>query len=149
MADFHPYDEALARYRAGGHRPRPLPEGALEPVDLLREFHPDYQEEAQARLAVGPNRGERCQAQVADLLQSNGLVDEIDLAGAPVRDTDVVIVGGGGAGCAAALAAAEQGARVTLLTKLQLGDSNTVMAEGGMQAAVGADDTPQLHYDDT
>ncbi|PDV97849.1 FAD-dependent oxidoreductase [Candidatus Chloroploca asiatica] len=149
MADFHPYDEALVRYRAGGHRPRPLPKGVLEPVDLLREFHPDYHEEAQARLAVGPNRGERCQAQVADLLQSNGLVDEIDLAGAPVRDTDVVIVGGGGAGCAAALAAAEQGARVTLLTKLQLGDSNTVMAEGGMQAAVGADDTPQLHYDDT
>lgn len=149
MADSIPYAEGLARYRASAGTPRPLPEGQAEPAELLRRFHPDYQDGAHTTLAVGPNRGERCQAQVAALLQSNGLVDEIDLAGAPARDADVLIVGGGGAGCAAALAAAEQGARVTLLTKLQLGDSNTVMAEGGMQAAVGVDDTPQLHYDDT
>ena len=36
-----------------------------------------------------------------------------------------------------------------LATKLRLGDSNTVMAEGGIQAAVGADDSPQLHFEDT
>jgi succinate dehydrogenase / fumarate reductase flavoprotein subunit/L-aspartate oxidase len=149
MADGIPYDEALTRFQTGANAPRPLSAGQATPAELLRGFHPDYQDGAHATLAVGPNRGERCQAQVAALLQSNGLVDEIDLAGAPVRDADVLIVGGGGAGCAAALAAAAQGARVTLLTKLQLGDSNTVMAEGGMQAAVGADDTPQLHYDDT
>jgi succinate dehydrogenase / fumarate reductase flavoprotein subunit/L-aspartate oxidase len=149
VADGIPYDEALARYQTGANAPRPLPEGGLAPAELLRQFHPDYQDGAHTTLVVGPNRGERCHAQVAELLQSNGLIDEIDLAGAPTRDADVVLVGGGGAGCAAALAAAEQGARVTLLTKLQLGDSNTVMAEGGMQAAVGADDTPQLHYDDT
>jgi L-aspartate oxidase len=149
MADGIPYDEALARYRAGASAPRLRPAGSAAPAELLRQFHPDEQAGAHTTLAVGPNRGERCQAQVAELLQSNGLVDEIDLAGAPARDTDVLIVGGGGAGCAAALAAAEQGARVTLLTKLQLGDSNTVMAEGGMQAAVGEGDTPQLHYGDT
>jgi succinate dehydrogenase / fumarate reductase flavoprotein subunit/L-aspartate oxidase len=61
----------------------------------------------------------------------------------------VVIVGSGGAGCAAALSAAESGARVVLVTKLRLGDSNTVMAEGGIQACIGPDDTPQLHYEDT
>jgi succinate dehydrogenase / fumarate reductase flavoprotein subunit/L-aspartate oxidase len=63
--------------------------------------------------------------------------------------TDVLIIGGGGGGCAAALTAAKQGARVILATKLRLGDSNTVMAEGGIQAAVGEDDSPQLHFEDT
>ena len=61
----------------------------------------------------------------------------------------MLVVGGGGAGCAAALAAARQGAKVILATKLRLGDSNTVMAEGGIQAAVGADDSPQLHFEET
>ena len=39
-----------------------------------------------------------------------------------------------GAGAAAALVAQEQGADVLLVTKLRLGDSNTVMAQGGIQA---------------
>jgi succinate dehydrogenase / fumarate reductase flavoprotein subunit/L-aspartate oxidase len=64
-------------------------------------------------------------------------------------ETDVLVIGGGGAGCAAALAAAESGAKVMLATKLRLGDSNTVMAEGGIQASLHKDDTPQQHYDDT
>ena len=77
------------------------------------------------------------------------LIDDVDIAGAPLVGTDVLIVGGGGAGCAAALVAAGQGAKVILATKLRLGDSNTVMAEGGIQAAIGADDTPQLHFEET
>lgn len=149
MADDIPYEDALARYRASSHDPRPLPPEPLAHAELLQQFHPDHQNDAHTTLAVGPNRGAHCHSQVATLLQSNALIDEIDLAGAAVRTTEVLVIGGGGSGCAAALAAAEQGARVTLLTKLQLGDSNTVMAEGGMQAAVGEEDTPQLHYDDT
>ena len=46
------------------------------------------------------------------------------------------MVGGGGAGCAAALHAHAEGTSVVLATKLRLGDSNTVMAQGGMQIAV-------------
>ena len=61
----------------------------------------------------------------------------------------MLVIGGGGGGCAAALTAARAGAQVILATKLRLGDSNTVMAEGGIQAAVGADDSPQLHFEDT
>ncbi|MEE7548803.1 FAD-binding protein, partial [Xanthomonas sp. Kuri4-1] len=40
-------------------------------------------------------------------------------------------------------------ASVILANKLRIGDSNTVMAEGGIQAAVGDDDSLQRHYDDT
>jgi len=61
----------------------------------------------------------------------------------------VLVIGGGGAGCVAALTAAAAGAKVLLVTKLGLGDSNTVMAEGGIQAAVGAEDSLQTHFNDT
>jgi succinate dehydrogenase / fumarate reductase flavoprotein subunit/L-aspartate oxidase len=60
----------------------------------------------------------------------------------------VLVIGGGGAGAAAALTAARSGADVMLASKLRLGDSNTVMAEGGIQAALAASDSPQQHYDD-
>lgn len=36
-----------------------------------------------------------------------------------------------------------------MANKLRIGDSNTVMAEGGIQAAVGAEDSLQQHFDDT
>jgi succinate dehydrogenase/fumarate reductase flavoprotein subunit len=61
---------------------------------------------------------------------------------------DVLVVGSGGAGLSAALAAAEAGARVLLVTKLGLASSNTAKAQGGIQAAVGADDAPELHEAD-
>ena len=102
-----------------------------------------------AKLAVGANAGDSCQRELAGLLQAEAIIDEADLAGAPVTDIDVLVIGGGGAGCAAALAAAERGARVLLVTKLRLGDSNTVMAEGGIQAAIEPDDSIQRHIEDT
>ena len=117
-------------------RARRRPAWRRSPVeDLLRRYHPDHRGDAHAVLAVGANRGERCQPELARQLQSNALIDDVDIAGAPLVDTDVLVVGGGGAGCAAALVAAGQGAEVILATKLRLGDSNTVMAEGGIQAA--------------
>jgi L-aspartate oxidase len=60
-----------------------------------------------------------------------------------------VVVGGGVAGLAAALAAASEGGRVTLLTKGPLSASNSYAAQGGIAAAVGADDDPALHAQDT
>lgn len=116
---------------------------------LLAAHHPDYRPGARTPLQVGANRGDACPPSLAGLLQSNALVDDADLAGAPVLNTDILVIGGGGAGCAAALTAAEAGRQVLLATKLRLGDSNTVMAEGGIQAAVGEDDSPQRHFEDT
>jgi succinate dehydrogenase / fumarate reductase flavoprotein subunit/L-aspartate oxidase len=64
-------------------------------------------------------------------------------------DTDVLIIGGGGAGTSAALMAAEGGAKVIVSTKLRHGDANTIMAEGGIQAASQECDSPYYHYLDT
>ncbi len=90
-----------------------------------------------------PSAGPRC-------LQSDARIDEADLAGANICETDVLVIGGGGAGCAAALEASRSGAKVTLGDQAAAsGDSNTVMAEGGIQASVEKGDTPQMHFDDT
>ncbi|MDD5329238.1 MAG: FAD-binding protein [Sulfuricella sp.] len=138
---------ALAAYRPDAEL-APLPE-QIDPDRLLSFFHPDHLRDSVTTLTVGPNAGAHCQRELADLLQAEAVIDEVDLAGVPVTDTDVLVIGGGGAGCAAALAAAEHGARVLLATKLRLGDSNTVMAEGGIQAAIEPGDSAQKHMQDT
>jgi L-aspartate oxidase len=61
---------------------------------------------------------------------------------------DVVIVGGGIAGLSTALRLPAN-LRVALLTKGQLGESNTRYAQGGLTVALGEDDSPQLHTQDT
>ncbi len=141
------YQEALNEYQPMEQR-EPAVE-TLSTEELLKQYHPDHYQDAATILQVGPNRGDRCHSQLADMLQSDARIDEADLAGANTRQTDILVIGGGGAGCAAALVAAKAGARVILVTKLRLGDSNTVMAEGGIQASVEKDDTPQMHYQDT
>lgn len=116
---------------------------------LLADFHPDRQPGAMVALRAGVSAGQQCPTPLADLLQADSLLEDIDIAGAHLLDTDVLVIGGGGAGCVAALTAARAGARVLLATKLRIGDSNTVMAEGGIQAAVGAEDGLQQHFEDT
>jgi L-aspartate oxidase len=61
---------------------------------------------------------------------------------------DVVIIGGGIAGLTVALNMPES-LRVVLITKAALGESNTRYAQGGLAAAVGPDDDPELHLRDT
>ena len=61
-------------------------------------------------------------------------------------DADVLIIGGGGAGCSAAIEADNAGAKVLLVTKLRMGDANTMMAEGGIQAADKPNDSPAQHF---
>jgi L-aspartate oxidase len=147
MATGVPYAEARKRYQPGVTPAKRSDD--ISVAELLKAYHPDHGPNARIALAVGVNRGEACQPEVARHLQANALIDDVDIAGAQLATTDVLVVGGGGGGCAAALTAAAQGASVILATKLRLGDSNTVMAEGGIQAAVGADDSPQLHFEDT
>ena len=65
-----------------------------------------------------------------------------------MRDTDFLIVGGGIAGLRAAIALAPAG-RVAVLTKADPNESNTGYAQGGIAAAVGEDDSPELHAADT
>lgn len=61
---------------------------------------------------------------------------------------DYIIVGSGIAGLYAALLAREHGS-VCILTKGSIDECNTKYAQGGIAAAIGADDDPELHYRDT
>src|SRR5687767_10970895 len=65
---------------------------------------------------------------------------------------DVVVIGAGGAGLRAAIEAAAQGVRVALVCKSLLGKAHTVMAEGGMAAALANTDDRdswKVHFRDT
>jgi L-aspartate oxidase len=61
---------------------------------------------------------------------------------------DVLVVGSGASGLAAAVSAERAGARVALATKGALQSSNSAKAQGGIQAAFGEDDSPELHAED-
>jgi aspartate oxidase len=61
---------------------------------------------------------------------------------------DVLVVGSGASGLAAALSAERAGARVGLATKGALQSCNSAKAQGGIQAAIGEDDSSDLHAED-
>jgi succinate dehydrogenase / fumarate reductase flavoprotein subunit/L-aspartate oxidase len=61
---------------------------------------------------------------------------------------DVLVVGSGASGLAAAVSARAAGARVALATKGSLQSCNSAKAQGGIQAAVGGDDSPEQHAED-
>lgn len=69
-----------------------------------------------------------------------------------VAECDVLIIGAGGAGLRAAIEAHDNGASVLVVTKTLLGKAHTVMAEGGINAALGnvdVQDSWQAHFKDT
>ena len=61
---------------------------------------------------------------------------------------DVLVIGSGASGLAAAVTAVRAGARVALATKGSIQACNSAKAQGGIQAAFGADDSPELHAED-
>src|ERR687888_1257344 len=61
---------------------------------------------------------------------------------------DVLVVGSGASGLAAAVSAHRAGARVALAAKGSLQSCNSSKAQGGIQAAFGPDDSPELHAAD-
>ena len=74
------------------------------------------------------------------------------MADYPIHEFDVLVVGAGGAGLRAAIEASNSGAKTAVVTKSLLGKAHTVMAEGGMAAAMGnADDRDnwRVHFADT
>ena len=121
-----------------------------ERQELLQRYHPDYREGGRREIKVGINQGEKVPHELADLFEGEGVVqpEEVDLSNVK-GEVDVLVIGGGGGGASAALFATEHGAKTLITTKLRFGDSNTIMAEGGIQAAVGKYDSPALHYLDT
>jgi succinate dehydrogenase / fumarate reductase flavoprotein subunit len=68
------------------------------------------------------------------------------------HEYDVIVIGAGGAGLRAAIEAKSRGLNVALICKSLLGKAHTVMAEGGVAAAMGnvyAEDNWQVHFRDT
>ncbi|MBI3798218.1 MAG: fumarate reductase/succinate dehydrogenase flavoprotein subunit [Deltaproteobacteria bacterium] len=68
------------------------------------------------------------------------------------HEYDVVVIGAGGAGLRAAIEASAQGVKTALICKSLLGKAHTVMAEGGIAAALGnvySEDNWQVHFRDT
>jgi succinate dehydrogenase / fumarate reductase flavoprotein subunit len=79
-------------------------------------------------------------------------VDRVSPAAYDTVETDVLVLGAGGAGLRGAIAAADSGARVLVVCKSLLGKAHTVMAEGGVAAAlhnVAYQDTWEVHFADT
>ncbi|NIS59790.1 MAG: FAD-binding protein, partial [Proteobacteria bacterium] len=135
--------------KARGEEFRSLTLGERE--ERLRAYHPDYQGESRREIRVGPNKGYAVYWEIVDLLEAKSRVDPDTIDLSKIADeTDVLVIGGGGAGTAAALLAQERGAKIIIANKLRHGDSNTMMAEGGIQAAAMAGkDSPFYHYLDT
>ena len=120
---------------------------AQEKEDLLAAYHPDYKKDEFETLKIGPNKGEKVPKELAAMLEAHSRItsDQVDLS-APDYDVDVLIIGGGGAGASAAIEAHEAGANTMIVTKLRIGDANTMMAEGGIQAADKPNDSPATHF---
>lgn len=76
----------------------------------------------------------------------------VDLSEIQTFEHDVIVIGAGGAGLRAAIECSSQGLNTGLICKSLLGKAHTVMAEGGMAAALGyADqrDNWRIHFRDT
>jgi succinate dehydrogenase / fumarate reductase flavoprotein subunit len=121
-----------------------------EKAAILKAYHPDFRLSEKREIRFGMNKGEMAPKELVELLEAPSRIvpEVIDLEKVTYK-TDVLVIGGGGGGATAALIAKENGADVTIATKLRLGDSNTIMAEGGIGAATLPEDSPAIHYIDT
>jgi succinate dehydrogenase/fumarate reductase flavoprotein subunit len=120
-----------------------------EREDVLK-LHPDFAPGGKRKISIGQNKGDIGPNEVVDLLEAFPLVEdgEIDLSVVDY-EPDILIIGGGLAGTSAAIWANNQGIpaeKILLINKLRHGDANSIMAEGGTQAADRPNDSPVIHY---
>jgi succinate dehydrogenase / fumarate reductase flavoprotein subunit len=118
--------------------------------EVLKKYHPDYMEGTKREVRVGPDKGKLMYNGIVDLLEARSVLDpgDVDLDRVDF-DVDVLVIGGGGAGTVAALFALESGVpreKILITTKLRHGDANSMMAQGGIQAADRPEDSPLIHY---
>jgi succinate dehydrogenase / fumarate reductase flavoprotein subunit len=90
-------------------------------------------------LKVGRDKGTILYNGIVDILEARTIIEPKDVDLSKIDyDVDLLIVGGGGAGTVAALFAYESGVpkdKILIVTKLRHGDANSMMAQGGIQAA--------------
>jgi succinate dehydrogenase / fumarate reductase flavoprotein subunit len=121
-----------------------------EREEVLKDYHPDWKGDQKRPLKIGPDKGLMMPHEVADILEAHPLIrpEDIDLTHI-AYDVDILIIGAGGAGLSAALTAHDEGVppdRILMVQKLRLGDANSKMSQGGIQAAVSIEDNPAIHY---
>jgi succinate dehydrogenase / fumarate reductase flavoprotein subunit len=120
---------------------------ADEKTAVLAAFHPDYKIEEFDQILIGPNKGEKAPKELVALLHANSRVRDLRIDLEKIYyDVDILIIGAGGAGTSAAIEAGESGADVLIVTKLRMGDANTMMAQGGIQAAAKPIASPAQHF---
>ena len=120
---------------------------AEEKDTILKENHPDNIPSQFEQIKIGPNKGEKAPIELTKVLEGKPRLSSKDVNLDNIDyEADVLVIGGGGSGTSAAIMASEAGAKVLLVTKLRVGDANTMMAEGGIQAADKPNDSPAQHY---
>lgn len=119
-------------------------------LKILTAYHPDYMQGTRRKCRVGIDKGKEFYNGIAELLEAQLVLNSKDIDLSKIDyDVDLLIIGGGGAGTVAALFAYESGVaqdKILIATKLRHGDSNSMMAQGGIQAADRQEDNPALHY---
>ena len=138
------------RQKRKDYTPEPM---SKEEQEEVLNLHPDYAPGGKREISIGQNKGDIAPDPVADLLEAYPLVeeDEIDISTTDYS-VDILIIGGGLAGTTAAIWANNEGisrGSILLVNKLRHGDANSIMAEGGTQAADREIDSLQRHYLDT
>ena len=118
--------------------------------DVLGRYHPDFRSDTKRQVPVGVDRGKTMYNEIVDLIEAHPIIDPADVDLSQIdHDVDILIIGGGGAGTVAAIFAHEAGVpvdRILICTKLRHGDANSMMAQGGIQAADRPRDSPAIHY---
>ncbi len=126
------------------------PMTADERQKVLEDFHPDWKMDEKRTLKVGHNKGDLMPHEMVDQLEAHSIIDPKDIDLSKIDyDVDILIIGAGGAGLSAAILAHENGIdpdKILIVQKLRLGDANSKMSQGGIQAADHPNDNPAIHY---
>ncbi|HEX9913882.1 MAG TPA: FAD-binding protein [Candidatus Bathyarchaeia archaeon] len=123
---------------------------ADEKQQILKDYHPDWKMDQKRPLGLGSSKGQLMPHEVVNIVEAHSIISPKDInLGKIDYDVDILIIGAGGAGLSAALLAQENGVepdKILMVTKLRLGDANSKMSQGGIQAADAPEDSPTHHY---
>jgi succinate dehydrogenase/fumarate reductase flavoprotein subunit len=123
---------------------------ADEKQQILKDYHPDWKMDQKRELKLGSSKGQLMPHEVVNIIEAHSIISPKDIDLNKIDyDVEILIIGAGGAGLSSALLANENGIepdKILMVTKLRLGDANSKMSQGGIQAADAPEDSPTHHY---